>query len=72
MEKKIATNLTMCPTYFFVDVTEKANLSRLIQKLHTNAGGLNDLNFFFFFYTSEYTIYHSEDKHYSLQAEHKK
>lgn len=39
----------MCPTYFFVDVTEKANLSRLIQKLHTNAGGLNDLNFFFFF-----------------------
>lgn len=60
----------MCPTYFFVDVTEKANLSRLIQRLHTNAGGLNGLNFFD---TSEYTIYHhSKDKHYSLQAEHKK
>lgn len=27
----------MCSAYFFVDTTEKANLSRLIQKLHTNA-----------------------------------
>lgn len=36
--KKIATNFLMCSTYFFVDITEKANLSRLIQKLHTNAG----------------------------------
>lgn len=59
----------MWPTYFFVDITEKANLSRLIQRLHTNAAAYIIWSFFD---TSENTIYHSEDKHYSLQAEHKK
>lgn len=62
--EKIATDFLMCSTYFFVDITEKANLTGLIQTLRTKQG----LKSFepLFFDTSESTIYHSEHKHYSL------